>query len=141
MGGTQKSFRFWVSYWDVAQELPQKQRGEFYEAIVDYMFTDTDPEPRLKGTTKLAFKAIKANLNTSKKRSQSGTNGSKARWSCDNGTEWQTDSKKIANGSQIKTKNEIENKTKSNCDSETLEQGIPEKHRAQLVELGVLHAK
>ena len=60
-----KSFTFWVSYYDVAQELNAKEQGEFYKAIMDYMFTGIDPEDDLRKTVKISFKAIKANLKRS----------------------------------------------------------------------------
>ena len=60
-----KSFTFWVSYYDVAQELSAKEQGEFYKAIMDYMFTGIDPEDDLRKTVKISFKAIKANLKRS----------------------------------------------------------------------------
>ena len=153
MSGTQKSFRFWVSYWDVAQELTPKQQGEFYRAVVDYMFTDNDPEDSLKGTVKMCFKAIKANLNTSKIRSELGTKGNASRWSSDEETESQTHRKAIAhesqsyrkpiaNVSQIKT--QIKSKSKSQIKSDTASHeaegdfSIPPSARAELVKLGML---
>ena len=37
-----KSFTFWVSYYDVAQELTPREQGEFFKAIMDYMFLGED---------------------------------------------------------------------------------------------------
>ena len=140
MGGTQKSFRFWVSYWDVAQELSPKQQGEFYRAVVDYMFSGDDPEDRLKGEVKLCFKAIKANLNTSKKRSDVGQKGIAKRW--DAMTE--CDSKPIANGYQIKTqiKREIKNETQiESAGNPSGPTQMPEECRALLEERGIRRVK
>ena len=131
MGSEQKSFRFWVSYYDVAQELTPKQQGEFYRAIVEYMFTDTDPEDSLKGTVRICFKAIKANLKTSRKRSQAGIAGNEKRW--DNG---------IANESQIKTKSKNKRESKSDSDRNADEPehatSMPDSCRAELVSLGLV---
>lgn len=94
-----KGFTFWLTYWDVAQELTPKQQGEFYRAIADYMFTDTDPEDGLKGSVRIAFKAIKANLKTSIKRAEVGSEGGR-----------QSASKRQANGNQSASKAEAKSK-------------------------------
>lgn len=60
-----KSFTFWVSYYDVAQELTAREQGEFFKAICDYMFAGEDPEPELRKPVRICFKAIKANLKRS----------------------------------------------------------------------------
>lgn len=66
-----KGFSFYITYYDVAKELstPEEQ-GEFYRAIVDYMFANVDREEELSWHVRVCFKAIKANLKTSKRRSQ-----------------------------------------------------------------------
>lgn len=61
-----KSFTMWVSYYDVAQELSTREQGEFYRAIMDYMFAGVDREAELGKAPKICFKAIKANLKRSK---------------------------------------------------------------------------
>lgn len=60
-----KSFTMWVSYYDVAQELSPREQGEFYRAIMDYMFKGEDREPELGKAVRISFKAIKANLKRS----------------------------------------------------------------------------
>ena len=60
-----KSFTFWVSYYDVAQELTPKEQGEFYKAIMDYIFLGVDSEADLRKSVRICFKAIKANLKRS----------------------------------------------------------------------------
>lgn len=60
-----KSFTFWVSYYDVAQELNAKEQGEFYRAIMDYIFVGDDREESLSKTVRIAFKSVKANLKRS----------------------------------------------------------------------------
>ena len=60
-----KSFTMWVSYYDVAQELTPREQGEFYRAIMDYMFKGEDREPELGKAVRISFKAIKANLKRS----------------------------------------------------------------------------
>ena len=131
MGGTQKSFRFWVSYWDVAQELSPKQQGEFYLAIIEYMFTDNDPEDNLKGSTRLAFKAIKANLKTSKSRSEVGSKAIAKRW--DGMTE--CDTKPIPNEYQIKSKTKSKSKTQIQSDEPDHPTSMPEHCKAELLKL------
>lgn len=70
-----KGFTFYRTYWDVAQELPKKDRGMFYEAVANYMFLDQDDEEMLSKRARIAFKCIKPNLKTSKSRSESGQLG------------------------------------------------------------------
>lgn len=60
-----KSFTFWVSYYDVAQELTAKEQGDFYRAIMDYIFDGRDDEGKLSKTARIAFKSVKANLKRS----------------------------------------------------------------------------
>lgn len=75
MGYEAKSFRFWVSYYDVAQELSPREQGEFYRAIMDYMFEGNDREAVLPKTVRIAFKSVKANLKRSNaNRRESGGN-------------------------------------------------------------------
>ena len=64
-----KGFSFYLTYWDVAQELKPREQGEFYRAIMDYMFADLDKEAELPKNVRVCFKAVKANLKTSKGRS------------------------------------------------------------------------
>lgn len=48
-----KAFNFYRSYWDVAQELPEKDRLAFYDAVMKAQFTGEFTQ--LKGMAKLAF--------------------------------------------------------------------------------------
>lgn len=60
-----KSFTFWVSYYDMAQELTPKEQGAFYRAITDYIFVGIDREAELPKMARMAFKLAKANLKRS----------------------------------------------------------------------------
>lgn len=70
-----KGFTFYMTYFDVAQELSKKDRGLFYDAVANYMFLDQDDEETLPKRVRIAFKCIKPNLKTSKSRSESGQLG------------------------------------------------------------------
>ena len=100
-----KGFTFYMTYFDVAQELGEKAQGEFYKAIVDYMFSGQDPEETLPKRVRIAFKSVKANLKTSKKRSQNGEVGNAVKWGnysvCDKKSETQRNRKNIASSSSI----------------------------------------
>lgn len=61
-----KGFKFWATYYDVAQELNAKEQGDYYRAIMDYMFSGVDREEELPRITRIAFKSVKGNLNRSK---------------------------------------------------------------------------
>ena len=65
-----KSFRAWATYYDVAQELPDKEQGVFYRAIFEYMFTGRDMEEELPKIARICFKSIKPNLKRSKSKSK-----------------------------------------------------------------------
>lgn len=60
------AFKFWETYYDVAQELTPKEQGEYYRAIMAYMFEGADREAELSKAVRIAFKAVKGNLNRSK---------------------------------------------------------------------------
>ena len=51
------AFTFYRSYYELAKEIPQNLRGQFYEALVEYQFTGK--EPKLKGVLKLAWAGAK----------------------------------------------------------------------------------
>lgn len=93
-----KGFSFYLTYWDVGNEICDEERGAYYCAIMDYMFADIDREAELPFQARVAFKAVKANLKTSKNRSEAGQVGNDKRW---NGKKKLRDSKSIAKSSQI----------------------------------------
>lgn len=93
-----KGFTFYMTYWDVGNEICEEERGLYYCAIMDYMFADIDRESELPFQARVAFKAVKANLKTSKNRSDAGQAGNDKRW---NGKKNLRDSKVIAKPSQI----------------------------------------
>lgn len=86
-----KGFTFYMTYFDVAQELSKKDRGAFYDAVANYMFLDQDDEETLSKRAKIAFKCIKPNLKRSKNQSVNAENPRS------NGN------KKLAKSSQIET--------------------------------------
>lgn len=50
---TRKNFKFYRSYYEVAKELPKKDRLDYLMALLDYQFTGTHDE--LKGMARFAF--------------------------------------------------------------------------------------
>ena len=40
----QKYFRFPVCFWEAAQKMKPNDRAAFYEAVITYSFTGTEPE-------------------------------------------------------------------------------------------------
>lgn len=122
MAYKQKSFRFWVSYYDTAADMDDENRLAFYDAIVEYVFKNRDKERTLKKKglrdAYIGFKSLKTNLKTSILRSEAGQKGNDARWSkTPDGTDvlrYGCDSFAIvANESQIKSKTQIKNKSKT----------------------------
>jgi hypothetical protein len=107
-----KGFTFWRTYCDIGEELNEKQQKDLYFAIIRYLMYDEDIEEKLAKPVRIAFKALKPNLKTSRSRSQSGKNGNALRWSGDIANESQTYRKGIANESQVKDKVQDKDKDK-----------------------------
>ena len=55
-----KAFNFYRSYFDVANELPEKDRLAFYDALISYQFTGA--KPNLKGMALFAFLSQKHSI-------------------------------------------------------------------------------
>lgn len=91
-----------MSYWDVAQELKPREQGEFYRAIMDYMFADEDRESELKGNVRICFKATKTYLKTSRNRSQAAYKS--------NASQAQAKRKRDAKEAQDKDKVQVQDK-------------------------------
>jgi uncharacterized phage protein (TIGR02220 family) len=53
-------FKFYKSYFDIAQELDAKDRLEFYDALLNKQFLDIEPD--LKGLAKFAYISQKHNI-------------------------------------------------------------------------------
>ena len=75
-----KGFTFWRTYCDIGEELSEKEQKDLYFAIVRYLMYDDDREEKLTKNVRIAFKALKPNLKTSRSRSQSGKLGNDLRW-------------------------------------------------------------
>lgn len=99
-----KGFTFWRTYCDIGEELSEKEQKDLYFAIVRYLMYDDDREAKLTKNVRIAFKALKPNLKTSRSRSQSGKLGNDLRWKDGIANESQTHRKAIANESQVKDK-------------------------------------
>ena len=99
-----KGFTFWRTYCDIGEELSEKEQKDLYFAIVRYLMYDDDREEKLTKNVRIAFKALKPNLKTSRSRSQSGKLGNDLRWKDGIANESQTHRKAIANESQVKDK-------------------------------------
>ena len=56
-----KAFNFYRSYWEVAQELNDKDRLAFYDALLKRQFTGIETE--LEGITKFAYLSQKHSIN------------------------------------------------------------------------------
>lgn len=56
------AFTFYKSFYEAAQEMPDKDRLAFYDAVIKYAFTGA--ETPLKGIAKMAFTLAKPNLDS-----------------------------------------------------------------------------
>ena len=70
LGDELKSFAFFRSYYEAAQELPDEQRLALYDAILRYAFDNQVPE--LNGLVKTCFTLIKLSLDVSIAKAKSG---------------------------------------------------------------------
>ena len=61
-------FTFWQSYYEAGKELTKKQRVELYDAIIEYAFSET--EPNFTGILKAVFSGVKPGLDASIKKSK-----------------------------------------------------------------------
>jgi hypothetical protein len=57
-------FKFYKSYFDIAQELDAKDRLAFYDALLNKQFLDIEPD--LKGLAKFAYISQKHNIDNLK---------------------------------------------------------------------------
>ena len=73
MGISRKSFSFFRSYYEAAQDLSKKERAEFYEAIIEYSFTGKEPE--VKGVVSICWKLVKPTLEKSMQDVLNGAKG------------------------------------------------------------------
>ena len=111
-----KGFTFWRTYADIGEELSEKDQKELYFAIVRYLMFDDDREEKLNKNVRIAFKALKPNLKTSRSRSESGRNGNELRWNKPIANSSQTNRKAIAKTSQYKV--QVQDKDKGRDDAE-----------------------
>ena len=70
---SRKSFSFFRSYYEAAQDLSKKERAEFYEAIIEYSFTGKEPE--VKGVVSICWKLVKPTLEKSMQDVLNGAKG------------------------------------------------------------------
>lgn len=66
-------FTFFLSYYDAARELPEKQRLAFYDAIMQYIFDDV--EPTLTGLAGTFWGLTMPYLRKSKAQTENGNKG------------------------------------------------------------------
>lgn len=52
-----EAFTFYRSYYELAKEIPEEFKGEFYHALIEYQFTGK--EPKFNGVLKLAWAGAK----------------------------------------------------------------------------------
>ncbi len=66
-------FTFHIAYYEALKELPKDSQKNVIEAILQYVFEDTETE--LKGIEKSVFSLIKLQLDTAKKQRENGKKG------------------------------------------------------------------
>ncbi len=81
MGNDLKGLTFFRSYYEVARELPEKQRLALYDAIMQFAFDDE--EPCLTGLANSFFTLIRPSVSKSKARAHSGGMGGRSKGQAD----------------------------------------------------------
>lgn len=71
-----KQFTFYRSFYDVAKKMPEEERGKLLFAICSYALDEE--EIQLDGMSEIAFMLIKPNLDSSRRKAQSGASGGEA---------------------------------------------------------------
>lgn len=61
-----KFFRFPAYFWEAAQAMTPKEKGEFYTAVIDYAFSGE--KPALSGVVANVFELARFYLDNSNKR-------------------------------------------------------------------------
>lgn len=113
-----KSFRAWATYYDVAQELNEREQGLFYRALFEYMFAGNDLEESLPKTARICFKSIKPNL----KRSKSKAKANEDSTDCEEMT--------LSTSHQNETKNALNSNSNLNIRSKKTESGASHEETA-----------
>jgi len=81
-------FTFYKNYYEIIKFLPDKDKLTLYNAILEYMFEDKEPE--LKNLLQGIWVNIKMPLDTNKRNAKNGQNGGRPAKSLDNPKETQT---------------------------------------------------
>ena len=68
-----KSFTFYKNYYEIIKYLPDEQKIQLYDAILEYMFDNK--EPKLDGLIKGIWINLKMPLDTSKNNIENGKKG------------------------------------------------------------------
>jgi len=132
----QKSFQFWVSYYDTSFDLDDEERLAFYDAVFAYVFKDEDCEQTLKESGRMnayfAFKGIKANLKTSKNRSECGRKGGRPSLDeCDSSGDSQCDSQVDAVSEKQTESKRKQNESKRKANGKQTESKDKEKEKVK----------
>lgn len=72
--GDNKSFSFFISYWEAIEELPEKEQLPVLKAIIKYAFFDEEPE-NFTGVRRAIFLLVKPTLDKSKNKAANGKQG------------------------------------------------------------------
>ena len=72
-----RGFTFFASYYDAIKGLKDEEQLQLYQAIMSYVFEGEEPE--LSGNVLSFFILMRPNLDTSKRRSESGSKGGRPR--------------------------------------------------------------
>lgn len=103
-------FTFYRSFWEAIKVLPKKDRLPILEAIISYALDGIEPQS-LSQSQLAFFSLVRPNLDSSRKKAESGKQGGKA-----NGK--QTVSKPQANGNQTESEKENEKENEKEIEIE-----------------------
>lgn len=97
-----KAFTFYRNYYEIIKHLPNKEKIQLYDAILDYMFEDKEPE--LNGLANGIWVNLKMPLDSNKKNINNGKKGGRPK----------TQEKPKDNPEETQTKTQKEPKAKAN---------------------------
>lgn len=104
------------SYIDAGQQLPQRDKEQFYTALLEFIAYDF--EPKLEGAGLAVFTAIRPSLELSKKRANSGRKGGSSNGKAEAIGDFATEQ----NGSKTEADEEANGQAKSKSKSKSKEE-------------------
>lgn len=112
-------FSFYSSFWEAGQNLKDKDRLAFYDALLNYCFLGE--EPQLTGVLAAIFSLARPNIDASNRRRLAGTKGGKVSGKAKEVTSKTSKTKSASTPSTSKEKGKVKGKVEGKVDGKTKE--------------------